>query len=87
MENTAKKSRKTRINNITIDDNFEDHRNDKFFVKKLDDFNEFIEKVGMPPEYYESQAATYADALSSADSLMVVHEPQTEYGKKKEVEE
>ena len=87
MENTAKKSKKTRINNITIDDNFEDYRNDKFFVKKLDDFNKFIEKVGMPPEYYESQAAIYTDALSSADSLMVAHEPQTEYGKKKEIEE
>ena len=87
MENAAKKSRKTRINNITIDDNFEDYRNDKFFVKKLADFNEFIERVGLPPEYYESQAALYADALSSADSLMVAHEPQTEYGKKKEIEE
>ena len=87
MENTAKKSRKTRINNITIDDDFEDYRNDKFFVKKLADFNEFIERVGLPPEYYESQAATYADALSSADSLMVAHEPQPEYGKKKEIEE
>ena len=87
MENTAKKSRKTRINNITIDDDFEDYRNDKFFIKKLDDFNKFIEKVGTPPEYHESQAATYADALSSADSLMVAHEPQPEYGKKKEIEE
>ena len=87
MENAAKKSRKTRINKIVIDDNFKDYRNDKFFLKKLDEFNEFIERVGLPAEYYESQAATYADDFSSADSLMVAHEPQTEYGKKKEVEE
>ena len=56
MENAAKKSSKTRINKIVIDDNFKDYRNDKFFVKKLDDFNEFIERVGLPPEYYESGA-------------------------------
>ena len=87
MENEVKESIETEIYGMKIDESLKDYRNDKFFLKKLENFNKFIERVGLPPEYYESQAAIYADALSSADSLMVAHEPQTEYGKKKEVEE
>ena len=87
MENEIKTPVATKIYGITIDDSFEDYRNHKHFAKKLAKINQMIENGEMPSFVYENQAATYADALSSADSLMVAHEPQTEYGKKKEIEE
>ena len=79
-----------KVPKTTINDDLKKYKNDPFFLKKLAEANEMIANGEMPSFIYEMQAAraaTYADALSSADSLMVAHEPQPEYGKKKEIEE
>ena len=86
MENLVKETPKSEIYGITIDDSFKDYRNDKFFLKKLDEANKLIARIGLPPEFYERQAATYKDALPSAEPLATANEPQAEYGVPKDTE-
>ena len=86
MENLVKETPKSEIYGITIDDSFKDYRNDKFFLKKLDDANKLIARIGLPPEFYERQAVTYEDALSSTEPLATANEPQAEYGVPKDTE-
>ena len=86
MENLVKETSESEIYGITIDDSFKDYRNDKFFLKKLDEANKLIARIGLPPEFYERQAAAYKDALSSAEPLATLNEPQAEYGVPKDTE-
>ena len=86
MENLVKETPKSEIYGITIDDSFIDYRNDKFFLKKLDEANKLIARIGLPPEFYERQAAAYEDALASSEQLATANEPQAEYGVPKDTE-
>ena len=71
----------------TINDDLKKYKNDPFFLKKLDEANKLIARIGLPPEFYERQAAAYKDALSSAEPLATLNEPQAEYGVPKDIEE
>ncbi len=86
MENLVKETSESEIYGITIDDSFKDYRNDKFFLKKLDEANKLIARIGLPPEFYERKAASYKDVLSSAEPLATANEPQVEYGVPKDTE-
>ena len=86
MEKIKKDWRK-KVPITTINDDLKKYKNDPFFLKKLDEANKLIARIGLPPEFYERQAAAYKDALSSAEPLATLNEPQAEYGVPKDIEE
>ena len=85
MEKMTKDWRK-KVPITTINDDLKKYKKDKFFLKKLDEANKMIARVGLPPEFYERQAVTYEDVFSSAEPLATASEPQAEYGVPKDAE-
>ena len=77
--------KKLPVNKINKD--LEKYRNDERFMKKRDEMNELIARIGLPAELYENQPVTYADTLLAAEESAVVAEPQRKYGVTKDVEE
>ena len=74
-------------NGHKINKDLEKYRNDERFIKKRDEMNELIARIGLPAELYENQPVTYADILLAAEESAVVAEPQAKYGAAKETEE
>ena len=77
--------KKLPINKINKD--LEKYKNDKRFMKKRDEMNVLIARIGLPTELYENQPVTYADILLAAEELTVAAEPQAKYGAIKKAEE
>ena len=77
--------KKLPVNKINKD--LEKYKNDKRFMKKRDEMNELIARIGLPAELYENQPVTYADTLLTVEQSAVAAEPQAKYGAAKEAEE
>ena len=87
MEDLMKGLDPKKVSIVKVNNDLKKYKKAKWVLVKLAEAERILEESPLPDLYYERQAAVYADDLSSADALMVAHEPQTEYGKKKEIEE
>ena len=77
--------KKLPVNKINKD--LEKYRHDERFMKKRDEMNELIARIGLPADLYENQPVNYADTLLAAEQSAVAAEPQAKYGATKETEE
>ena len=74
-----------KVNNLKINDDIKDYKNDKVVLKKLAMMNKIIEESGLPDAYYKHQARLLYDNQNT-EELLVAHEPMPEYNAPKEEE-